>query len=242
MANSEHIIEYFGCECSSLEDVLSFSCFLPVKEEDEEDEVIYLSSHIDQWRRGVFYKLWDGCKSLFSKEDRSYGWSIINKEFWEDYYTDSIWSRIVIAWKYLCGTKDFEHSIYNSTIFRNEDLFRLDNLLLNFAEKEDLYNNFTTELESEDHRLFFTIEDAIEDSPQWLLTQYQFKSYTGVKRFWVALKYAFGSASSCYGNTDEFEINKKSATKIRYIIKEVIRRNKELADETRDEKIRSNTA
>lgn len=241
MTDSEHIIEYFACDCSSFTDTLKFSCFLPLAG-DEEEDVLYLSTYIDQWRGGVFYKLWDGFKSLFSKEDRSYGWSLINKEFWEDYYRDSVWSRIAIAKKYLCGKKDFDHSIYNATILRNQDLSRLDNLLSNFSKEEKPCNNFETILDGRNHRLKISIDEMDEIDERWLITQYQFKSYTGFKRFWVALKYAFGSSNSCYGNTDEFEINKESAGQIKYIIKELKRRNKELEDGTKNETTRSNTA
>lgn len=237
MTESTHIIEHFACDCSSIKDTVRFSYFLPL-EGDEEADVIFMTTHIEQWRDLIFGDLYHGIKGLFSKEDRYYGDSVINKEFWKNYYYRSVWARFPIAWRHVMGIEDKEFSIYNSTIFRNEDLERMDKILTEFSSQIQPCDNFVTEVSGRNHRIKFFIEE-IENTtniPVWMATSYQFLSNTKLlKRLWTALKFIFGSCTSCYGDTDEFEIGKKEAARIRYIIQEVIRRNKEITDEAKDE-------
>jgi len=231
---SENVIEHFDCDCHCMEDILRFSVWLPL-DKDPEDRVIYMDNSIRQWRSGIFIGLWAGFKSIFNKDDRKDGWSLINKEFWRNWYPSSSWARFPLAFRYVMG-KEEEGGIFGTTIVRNEDLDRLFLTLSHLTSEIEPCENFTAEIESRDYRCHFCIEDPNAEFSTWLTTQYQFKPHNTLKRIWIAIRYAFGYSQSCYGNSDEYEIDEVAAAKIKYVINEVININKKLEDKRDEER------
>lgn len=194
--------EYFGCICYCMNHVARFTYSYPEKGDDEEDNVIYFTITA----RNLFNR-------IFPYIDlRPTNWPYNFRE----YFCDNILRRIPIAIKHICTSYyTRKYGLTDSFDFRTEKLMNMKAVLTNLTE-DNSDENFQSvlHLENDHWQLRFTIAKPYKEMPYCLGWDIQFIPRNIFGRIKDALKYVFGK----YYDVQEFEIDKKTATKLRGMI------------------------
>ena len=221
MSCKTYVDKYFGCDCFCLNHISHFSYFPPKINEDEEDNIIYLTVKSDYLYRNIMPPI--------DPRDLEY------------YFRFHILRRIPIALCHIFNKYYYrKHGVMDCFDFREEDLLEIKEFLSNLTDeesvdvgeldKEDMVNyiakiidKYVFNLENDHLRLGFSIWRLDKDLPWYLGWDIQFRQKKIFKRFLQASKYIFGKVS------DEqcFEINEESAKKIKGLITVVGKLNDE---------------
>lgn len=222
--------EYFGCSCTGLDHVIQllYSPPDPKYPDPEYDDKISLTGTFNQWR----------CRWL--PERPSWFLELFTKNYWKNFWSGTIWSKIPIAFRYIFKNKPNDGSVLDAMDIQEKDLNRLYFFLDQISKGHSIVNNTdeTHWLKSHNERwkLRFSYRGTFEKSensfPDFGI-DIQFESRKVFGRIRHGLKYIF----NCNGcNEIGFEINPEDAIQIKGMAMYQQQMEKEIVEKIKIEK------
>ncbi len=203
---------YFGCECLDLNHIARMSYWPPIKREQEEDDVIFLSVKTETYICRILPPI--GINPLEWHYDL------------DGYFRFHILNRVPIALRYLFNSSYMrKYGVLESFDFQNKDLPTMRKFLSHLTNEETNEIDKDTILcwDNDLWRIRFFIKQIDKDLPYELNWEIQFLPRKIFGRIRYALKYIFKR----YNDEQCFEITKKRAMQIEGLITIVENLNKE---------------
>lgn len=202
--------EYFGCSCTGLDHVIQllYSPPDPKHPDPEYDDKISLTGTFNQWR----------CRWL--PERPSWFLELFTKNYWKNFWSGTVWTKIPIAFRYIFKNKPNDGSVLDAMDIQEKDLNRLYFFLDQISEGHSVVDNIDQvhwlKSHNERWKLRFSYNDFLSKKYKDNLPDFgidiQFASRKILGRIKHGLKYIF----NCNGcNEISFEIDPKDAIQIK---------------------------